>query len=39
MSTLIRVCKSQGDVHFSIFDKKYPFRVNLEQKNKISSLI
>ena len=35
---LIWVCRSQGDVHFFIFDQKYPLLVNLVQKNKVNSL-
>ena len=39
MPMLIRICRSQGDVHFSVFDQKYPFWVNLLQKKiKIKSL-
>ena len=39
MPFLIRVCRSQDDVRFSVFDQKYPFKVNLVQtKNKINSL-
>ena len=31
---LIRVCRSQGDIHFSVFEQKYPFWVNLVQKKQ-----
>ena len=40
MPMLIRVWRSQGDVHFSVFDQKYPLWVNLvkKKKKKINSL-
>ena len=38
MPMLIRVCRSQGNVHVSIFDQTHPFWVNLLQKKKINCL-
>ena len=43
MPMLIRVCINRGEIHFSVFDQRYPFLGNLVQtkkkkKEKINSL-